>query len=134
MTVLLRDVLHCPDMGLTLVSVGKITAAGYKVIFRGATCRIYDCKDKVIGQVNARNRLYHVDHEAAVNVAMAGEAWEVLTLEELHRRMGHVAPETIKQMVSNGTIEGMEADLTIPIQTCASCEYGKATHKPIKKF
>ena len=32
-TVLLKDVLHCPDMGLTLVSIGKITAAGYKVIF-----------------------------------------------------------------------------------------------------
>ena len=50
-TVLLKDVLHCPDMGLTLVSVGKITAAGYKVIFRGTTCRIYDCKDKIIGQI-----------------------------------------------------------------------------------
>ena len=36
-TVLLKDVLHCPDMGLTLVSVGKITAAGYKVIFRSTT-------------------------------------------------------------------------------------------------
>ena len=32
-TVLLKDVLHCPDMGLTLVLIGKITAAGYKVIF-----------------------------------------------------------------------------------------------------
>ena len=73
-TVLLKDILHCPDMGLTLVSVGKITAASYKVIFRGMTCKIYDSKDKVIGQINARNGLYHVDHEVAVNVAMAGEA------------------------------------------------------------
>ena len=44
-TILLKDVLHCPDMGLTLVSIGKITAAGYKVIFRGLTCRIFDSKD-----------------------------------------------------------------------------------------
>ena len=72
-TILLKDVLHCPDMGLTLVSVGKITAAGYKVIFRGLTCRIYDSKDKVIGQINARNGLYQVDHEVSVNVAMAGK-------------------------------------------------------------
>ena len=33
----------------------------------------------------------------------------------------------------NGVIEGLEADLTITIQPCASCEYGKATQKPIKK-
>jgi hypothetical protein len=32
-TILLKDVLHCPDMGLTLVSIGKIMNAGYKVIF-----------------------------------------------------------------------------------------------------
>ena len=50
-TVLLKNVLHCPDMGLTLVSIGKITAAGYKVIFRGMSCRVYDPKDKIIGQI-----------------------------------------------------------------------------------
>ena len=133
-TVLLKDVLHCPDMGLTLVSVGKITAAGYKVIFRGMTCKIYDSKDKVIGQINARNGLYRVDHQVAMNVAMAGEAREVLTLEELHKRMGHIAPDTIKRMVRDGAIEGIEADITTTIQPCASCEYGKATRKPIKKF
>ena len=50
-TILLKDVLRCLDMGLTLISIGKITAAGYKVIFRGLTCRIYDSKDKVIGKL-----------------------------------------------------------------------------------
>ena len=72
-TILLKDVLHCPDMGLTLVSIGKITNAGYKVIFRGNTCMIYNHKDKVIGRINAKNGLYRVDHEIAVNIAMAGE-------------------------------------------------------------
>ena len=55
-TILLKDVLHCPDMGLTLISIGKITGAGYK--FKGSICRIYDTKDRVIGQIMARNRLY----------------------------------------------------------------------------
>ena len=36
MTILLRDVLHCSDMGLTIVSIGKITAAG---------CKCYDFKE-----------------------------------------------------------------------------------------
>jgi hypothetical protein len=132
-TVLLKDVLHCPDMGLTLVSIGKITAAGYKVIFRGPTCKIFDSRDRVIGQVNVRGGLYRVDHEIAVNVGMAGEAREVLTIEELHRRMGHIAPEAAKRMVSSGAVKGIEIDPTSSIQDCNSCEYAKATRKPIKK-
>ena len=94
-TILLKDILHCPDMGLTLMSIRKITATGYKVIFRGLTCRIYD-KDKIIGQIVAQNRLYQVNHEVSMNVAMAEETRKVLTVKELHRRMGHIAPETVK--------------------------------------
>jgi hypothetical protein len=84
-TVLLKDVLHCPDMGLTLVSIGKITAAGYKVIFRGPSCKIFDHKDKVIGLIAVKNGLYRVDHNIFVNMAMTGHTREVLTLEDLHK-------------------------------------------------
>ena len=89
-TILLKDVLHCPDMGLMLVSIGKITGTEYKVMFKGSICRIYDTKDKVIGQIMARNRLYQVDHKVLVNTAMAGDAQEVLTIKELHRHLGHI--------------------------------------------
>ena len=40
-TVLLKDILYCPDIGLTLVSIGKITATGYKVIFE--TLLVLNC-------------------------------------------------------------------------------------------
>ena len=56
-----------------------------------------------------------------------------MTIKELHCRMGHIAPETAKQMVSNGAIEGIDVDLASEIQQCDSCEYAKATRKPIKK-
>ena len=132
MTVLLKDVLHCPDMGLTLVSIGKITAASYKVIFRVMSCRIYDQKDKIIGQINAKNGLYRVDHGVFVNTSMT-EAPEVVSIEEIHGRMAHIAPETIKKMVSKGVIQGVEIDSTAEIQQCNSCEYAKATQKLIQR-
>ena len=132
-TVLLKDVLHCPDMGLTLVSIGKLTTAGYKVLFRGSTCKIFDSKDRVIGQVNMKNRLYRVDHDVMINVGIAGEAREVLTVEELHRRMGHIALEAAKKMVSSGATRGIEVDPSTVLQSCDSCEYAKAMHKPIRK-
>ena len=47
--------------------------------------------------------------------------------------MGHIAPETAKQMVSSGAINGIKLDLTSEIEQCASCKYAKATRKPVKK-
>ena len=132
-TILLKDVLHCLNMGLTLVSIGKITNTSYKVIFQGATCMIYNSKDKAIGQIHARNGLYWVDHEITINMAMAGKDWEILTIEELHWWMGHITPKTAKQMVSSEAIKGIKIDLTLEIKQCSSCKYAKATQKPIKK-
>ena len=120
-------------MGLTLVSIRKITAAGYKVLFRGLTCKIFDSKDKVIRQVNMKNRLYRVDHDVTINIGIAGEAHKILTVEELHRQMGHIALEAAKRMVSSGAAKGMEVDFSTMIQSCDFCEYAKATCKPIKK-
>ena len=74
-----------------------------------------------------------MDHGATVNVAMAGEVQEVLSVEELHHQMGHVAPEAARKMVSSRAIEGIDVDLTGDLKRCASCKYVKATHKPIKK-
>ena len=34
-SILLKNVLHCPGMGLTLIVISKITTAGYPVIFCG---------------------------------------------------------------------------------------------------
>lgn len=45
---------------------------------------IFNPKDKVIDQIHARNRLYHIDHEIAINMAMAGKDQEILTIEGLH--------------------------------------------------
>ena len=90
-------------MRLTLVSIGKITNAGYKVIFHRTTCIIYNSKDKVMGKISAKNGLYHVDHEISVNVTMAGEGQGVLTVKDLHHQMGHITLEITKKMPSYTT-------------------------------
>ena len=64
---------------------------------------------------------------------MAGEGLEMLMVEELHHQMGHIALEIAKKMVSTGAIDGIKLDLAFEIKQCDSCEYAKATRKPIKK-
>ncbi|KIO09074.1 hypothetical protein M404DRAFT_110358, partial [Pisolithus tinctorius Marx 270] len=57
-----------------------------------------------------------------------------LTMEEIHIRLGHIAPEAIWNMLKDGTITGIKLDEAhSTMGTCNSCEYAKATQKPIGK-
>ena len=40
--IILQDALHVPEMGLTVISVGRIANAGYSVTFKGNTCKFQD--------------------------------------------------------------------------------------------
>ena len=64
---------------------------------------------------------------------IAGMAAEVVTIEELHRRMGHISLEAARRLVSEGAIEGIELDKSSQLRSCDSCKYAKATQKPIRK-
>ena len=60
-------------------------------------------------------------------------AAEVVTIEELHRRMGHISPKAMRRLVSEEAIEGIELDKLSQLRSYDSCEYAKATRKPIRK-
>jgi hypothetical protein len=127
--LLLRGVLHAPSMGLTIVSVGRLDEAGYGIFFRGNVCRIYDDSKKVIGQIPAAtNRLYRVEHGDTVS-----HSTDLSPLEELHRKLGHIAPKAVKRLVKEGIVEGVELDGSEEMGLCDLCEYAKMTRKPIKK-
>ena len=128
--ITLRDTLYVPEMALTVVSVSRITKAGYAVAFEGAMCNITSPEGKTVGRIPAtKNGLYRVEH---VNVAST-VANEVIDMRTLHKQLGHTATSTIRALVCSGAIQGiLLKDNRQPLY-CKSCEYAKATRKPIKK-
>ncbi|KAJ3740422.1 hypothetical protein DFH05DRAFT_1368738, partial [Lentinula detonsa] len=57
-----------------------------------------------------------------------------ITLDQLHRRMGHISPKVAQMMVKNGFATGVKLDGLGPQDIfCESCVYAKATRKPIAK-
>jgi hypothetical protein len=104
--LLLCGVLHVPSMGLTIVSVGCLDEAGYGIFLRGNACHIYNISKTIIGQIPpATNRLYWVEHGDTMF------HWtDLLPLEELHCKLGHIAPKAVKRLVKEGIIEGVELD------------------------
>jgi hypothetical protein len=75
--------------------------------------------------------LYRVEHEPR-DVAAATDA-EVVTIEKLHRLMGHISPDAAQALVKKGMIDGFTLDESSEIKSCDSCEYGKAHRKAIGK-
>ena len=97
--ILLKDVLYAPAMGVNIISVSRITATGFAVLFRANFCRIFDTKNKHISHIHVTsNGLYCVNHsEAVLSAGMKVK----LTMKELHPRMGHITPDAMRKLVED---------------------------------
>jgi hypothetical protein len=51
--IILRDALHTPDIGVTVVSIGRIAKAGFSVLFEGSRCKIMDKNQMIIGDIQS---------------------------------------------------------------------------------
>ena len=134
-TILLKDVLYAPKMGVTLVSIGKIDAAGYAMLFHKSQLWIFSVTKgrKMLAQIPLKGGLYCVEHEQDVDIA-AVVIPEVVSIEKLHQLMGHIAPEAARALVKKGLVEGFKLDESSKMPgICNSCEYGKAHRKPVRK-
>jgi transposase InsO family protein len=132
--ILLKDVLYAPTMAVTLVSISRIAAAGSTVIFAGDACRIYDRERRVIGRIKVKGGLYRVYATRPLGGEYAGKTKEVLSLDELHRRLGHVSHERAKLLVEKGLVEGIELDVDSKSTICESCEWAKGERKAMAKI
>ena len=131
--ILLKDVLYTPTMAVTLVSISWIAAAGSMVVFASDACQIYDKDREIIGRIKVKGGLYRVYATRPFEEEYAGKTKEVLSLDELHRRLGHVAHERAKLLVRKGLVEGVELDPDSKLSICESCEWAKGERKAMAK-
>ena len=135
--ILLRDVLYAPKMGITLVSIGKLDVAGYVALFHDKRCQIFDARKKKLGEIPLTSGLYSLrsSHTARRLFAGLAKQGKPLTMQEVHERLGHIAPDSIRQMIQDGTVTSITLDEAHKLMgTCDSCEYAKLMRKPIGKL
>ena len=58
---------------------------------------------------------------------------ELLTIDELHRRLGHASHDYIRELLKRGLVTGVELDEDSKPTFCESCEWGKKHRKPIQR-
>ncbi|KAF8546799.1 hypothetical protein OG21DRAFT_1426093, partial [Imleria badia] len=113
-----------------LVSISRLMDAGCRTVFDKGTCQIFNAEQRLLGQVKVANSLYKIQSNYTITAATA-KGDRKLTMEDLHARLSHIGVGTIRDMLAKGMITGVMLDPSH--STMASCEYGKATRKPIRK-
>ena len=88
-----------------------------------------------VGQmgVTLASCLYRVAHDQP---EQANSADEELTLDQFHRRMGHISAGVARKLIDKGFVTGvrLESSPAGDPYFCESCVYAKATRKPVPKI
>jgi hypothetical protein len=80
------------------------------------------------------NGLYKVKRHPSKPFAGAAGVERTMSMEELHHRLLHIAPPAIREALAKGMLEGLKLDPErVQMGQCESCEYAKASRKPIGK-
>ena len=132
--VLLKNVLHVPNITSNLISVSAIAKRGGKVIFCGKNCQIYNkYGDLVLEGELSNNNIYRVGFEQgstqadAVDSGIALKATHPADINLWHRRMGHLNATYLKQLRQMAI--GVDFENTQTHQ-CEICVTGKLVQKP----
>jgi hypothetical protein len=84
-----------------------------------------------VGIIPKSGGVYRVPHGSHVTAAAVGVKW--MTLEELHRCLGHISPHVIKDLIRHGIIDGVVLTNTSEDFECQSCILAKTTRKSVPK-
>lgn len=127
------DALYVPELENNLLSVSKITKAGYNMVFDENKCYIEKNKCLVFSG-NYKNGLYKVDiYNENVNLLKMSCIKESC-IHTWHRRLGHRNVENIKALIKNNLATGLNIFDCGNIKQCVSCIEGKLTRKPFPQI
>jgi hypothetical protein len=128
----LTEVLYSPEVGYTLVSIGRLDDMGFTSTFGGGRCVIRAPDGARVGVIPKNSKgLYRIEHE----LDSANAVGEKISIDQLHRRLGHISPAVAKRLISNNLVSGVRFEETSSGDPffCESCVYAKATRRPVPK-
>ena len=127
----LRNALHAPSVAYTLVSLGTLDEEGYHTHIGGGHLELVSPEGERVGQIpRTMRRLYKIAHTALESANAA----ELVSVMELHRRMGHIAVASARKLIESGAVTGVELDPNSQEHDCNACIFARATRLPVPKL
>ena len=116
----LHDVLYVKDVAYNLFSVSKASGRGTTVEFDEEQCHIRNSSGEVVASGMCQGSLYYltvVSNQAALTVGTQNDVW--------HRRYGHLNEQSLKKLVADGMVTGLQFDTSKILSFCKGCVEGK---------
>jgi hypothetical protein len=139
---ILKNVYYVPQLEHNLLSIGQLTAAGYKISFAHNTCVISGQADKEF-RAKRSNGIYvlkmcprpYNSAKLAFNDSFSSDKHQgTMSWTELHKATGHTAFSTLDKAVKNGIYNGIKVDINSSREQCETCEIMKMTQKECSKI
>ena len=133
--ITLKEVYYSPIMAFTLISVSCVDRAGFSLLIKGGICEIRTSASNTIGRIPQVRGLYRISdtNSSSRPIHTANVSDKQISINELHKRMGHVNHEDLRRMVEKGMITRINLDMSSKPDFCESCVKAKATHKTDRK-
>lgn len=134
----LGDTLFIPDLRANLISVGKITDKGYKVVFSDTKAKVIDRTDKVLLTAKRKKGLYYF---SAPTDATAGRSPDRMTRRRWRRKIPSktgtfawdILMSNLSEAIKTGSIRGIDVkDISEEFQ-CHVWLQGKMCRAPFPK-
>lgn len=122
----LENVQFVPMARMNLFATGKLTEKGFSVSFREKFCEIFDGETgdlAAVGHKDAKN-LYRMFFRQAGNEHGNICIDDSTSLQQWHRRLGHINVATIKSMCKKGLVSGINFTNEKEF-FCEECHVGK---------
>ena len=119
----LDDVLYVPDLSFNLVSVSKAMCKVDETVFTNNGCKFLK-NGREVATGKKVGELYYLDcrktksqEEFAAPTVSSGDLW--------HRRFGHLGIQSMKRLIREDMVAGMQCDMARDIGVCEACAEGK---------
>jgi hypothetical protein len=117
--LILHGMLHAPAVGCTLILVAALDEEGYHAHIGAGYLELTSPQGEHIGRIpRTQGRLYKVMH-----MLESMNTIELMSLMELHRCLGHIAPSSARKLIQNSAIIGIELDPDLQEADCNACIY-----------
>jgi hypothetical protein len=103
-----KGAVHSPDLAFTLISVRRLDTAGYTVTFGKGMCQIANKSGHTLATVPHADGLYRI--ATSKDKDYANVTSSKISINEAHRKLGHISYDAIKNAVSKEYITGIELD------------------------
>ena len=128
--LVLKNVLHVPELGIHLISVGQILANGYQVLFKDNKAFITNNNNIPIIVAHKVGKLFKLKMTVSTQIEQANLA-KIKTIDYkiLHARLGHLNKAAIKTLQKQHSLNIVNMNNDV----CIGCIQGKQSRNKFSK-